>query len=95
MKNIPEFTWAFIEEYYPNYDSCDEIALSDDLNKIVCNEWEDGDASHKLLLEIGKAIGVDGLDLDNLTDIQLKASIQSRSHDLKIYHKAIQNYLES
>tara|TARA_R110002020_G_scaffold154637_1_gene334695 strand:- start:2363 stop:2635 length:273 start_codon:yes stop_codon:yes gene_type:complete len=90
MKNIPEFTWSFIEEYYPNYTSSPEIALSDDLNKIICNEWEKGDASHTLIREIGLE-----LNTNLLSAIRLEASKRSRSYDLKIYHKAIQNYLES
>lgn len=30
--------WAFIEKYYPNYDSADEIALSGDFSLWVENE---------------------------------------------------------
>ena len=88
MEKIPEFTWSFIEKYYPNYDSCDEIALSSDLYQIVDNEWEEGSDSHKLLLEIGKEIGI-----DNLRDIQLEASKRSRTLDFKIYNKALEAFI--
>lgn len=44
-------TWDFVEEYYPNYHSCNMIAESDDLIKIMDGEYEEGDSAHRRLVE--------------------------------------------
>lgn len=38
-----------IEKYYPNYYSDGDIALLDDLEKIIFNNYEDGDSATNLL----------------------------------------------
>jgi hypothetical protein len=41
--------WEFVEKYYPNYSSSNEIAHNDDLCKLVNGENESGDDSDNLL----------------------------------------------
>lgn len=49
MKTLENYTqtyWSFIEEYYPNYSSCDNILLSDILSRKldgqeICEEDEE------------------------------------------------------
>lgn len=41
--------WEFVEEHYPNYSSSDQIALSDDLSKLVNGEQQKGDDASKML----------------------------------------------
>ena len=38
-----ETTWDFVEKYYPDYYQSEEITLSDDLEKILKEEWEEGE----------------------------------------------------
>lgn len=42
-------TWDFVEEYYPNYTGSSLISYSDDLEKILNSEWEEGDSSWEVL----------------------------------------------
>lgn len=43
MEEIKD-VWGFVERYYPNYSSCDEILMNNDLSKIV-EEDENADES--------------------------------------------------
>lgn len=81
MKQQQPTPWDFVEKYYPNYHTCDLIALSDDLTKIIDEEFDAGDSAHKLLLE--KYDG-DRLSPEIFTDY----------HDvmMTIYEKAIENF---
>lgn len=40
----------FIEKYYPNYSSSEEIARWNDLQKLIDEEWNEGDSAHNLLM---------------------------------------------
>lgn len=40
MENI-KTVWDFVEQYYPNYSSCDEIMKNNDLTKAI-EEGEEG-----------------------------------------------------
>lgn len=42
-----ENEWDFVERYYPNYDSSDQILQSDILYKILQQEYEEGDDTDK------------------------------------------------
>ena len=44
-------TWEFVEKHYPNYCSDDDIALIDDLFKILNGECESGDDASRLFYE--------------------------------------------
>lgn len=51
MKNRKEKEWEFIESFLPNYSSREDVALYNDLYKIVYKEHEVGDEAHELLEE--------------------------------------------
>lgn len=38
--------WDFVEKYYPNYSSCNDIAENDDLSYILASDWDDPDSEH-------------------------------------------------
>jgi hypothetical protein len=75
--------WDFVERYYPNYSSSDEIAHEGDLDKLVNKEYEKGDCAHELLMDEYSG---------NIEDPQIKAD-----HDAvirSIYESAILAYIE-
>lgn len=41
----------FVEKYYPNYSSSDEIARWNDLQKLIDQEYQVGDGAYRLLVE--------------------------------------------
>ena len=44
--------WGFVEKYYPNYDSSDDIAEAEDLYKIINNEpMQKGTDAYNLFIE--------------------------------------------
>jgi len=45
MKSV----WEFVEAYYPNYTSSGQIALADELQKIIDNEDEEGSLAREYL----------------------------------------------
>ena len=80
-------TWGFVEKYYPNYDSADEIAWNGDLEKLYHNEYDEGDCAHLMLInEYG---GV----LDEESRALIKRDLDASYRD--IYERAIENYLET
>lgn len=74
--------WRFVEKYYPDYSRCGEIAQNDDLQKLVDDDYEEGDHAHQLLLSQY------GGDLQNpQIEIDLTAS------NCYIYQTAIENFM--
>jgi len=51
-----------IEKYYPNYYRSEDIAILNDLQKIIDGEWEEGDSAHKLLSDYWNKYG-EGMEL--------------------------------
>lgn len=51
MENKMESVWEFVAEYYPNYYSSDDIALADDLHKIIHDEIDPGSAAERMWRE--------------------------------------------
>lgn len=49
MGLLTEKEWSFIEENYPNYSKSDNIAILGDFEKILTNDYEDGDCADSLL----------------------------------------------
>lgn len=41
--------WDIVTKYYPNYDRCDDIALSDDLQKLLDKEQTEDDYAQEIL----------------------------------------------
>ena len=48
-KNWAFDEWGFIEKWLPNYYHCDEVALVDDIDKVLNNEYEEGDCCESFL----------------------------------------------
>lgn len=44
--------WSMIEKYYPNYYNSEDIAILNDLQKIIDGEWEHGDSAHKMFVDL-------------------------------------------
>ena len=80
MKN--KTVWDFIEQYYSNYYSSNEIAHNDDLCKLVNKEQEPGSVAEKLLKEKYN----DDINNPNILIDYNKSLID-------IYEKAIKNFL--
>ena len=74
-------TWDFVEKYYPNYDSSDDIAYNEDLTKIVNNEEQGGDDAYELLKN----------EFDGDRE---KAAAAKRESDATIYVAAIQGFID-
>lgn len=72
--------WDFVEKYYPNYHSCDEIMRNDYICKIV-NQELNGDAAEMFRTEFG-----------NDHDQAVAAFDQSSKY---VYERAIMGYLHS
>jgi hypothetical protein len=73
--------WDFVEEHYPNYSSCDMIARLNDLDKLVDEEFEEGDSADQLLQRDY------GGEIPNF-----EISIDQTKTELLIYKKAIENF---
>lgn len=94
--------WSFVERYYPNYSSCDEIAKHSDLEKVVNDQWDFHDDAHKLHLEIKSDIESDtrALSFDNdyyqAPEHLIIDEAKRRITELesKIYQKAIEGFIE-
>tara|TARA_R110002012_G_scaffold210151_2_gene380780 strand:+ start:234 stop:578 length:345 start_codon:yes stop_codon:yes gene_type:complete len=101
---IPDFNWEFIEKWYTDYDHCAFITANDDLSKIIHDEIQYGDYSHRLALEIGKEKNIDISVLEGKTGdafhnetipeaIKLEAYSRFMDSNLMLYKEAIKNYL--
>jgi len=76
-----ETSWDFVEKYYPNYTSSDEISLADDLSKLTHGEIN-GDAETMLNEEYGGDINNPKIQAD-----------YDRIH-VEIYETAIENFIK-
>ncbi len=79
--------WDFVTIYYPRYDSADEIAYNDDLEKLHHNEYEEGDCAHRLLIE---EYGGE-FNARSIRQIEIDYNESTK----EIYERAIENYLET
>jgi len=89
-------TWDFVENYYPNYDSSDEIAENEDLTKII-NGQLDGYAEE--MYEEAKQLHY-GLSNGMLTEQEVhqrvidEFQIQLDKSNASIYKQAIDEYIK-
>lgn len=82
-EELSDLSWDFVEKFYPNYYSSDEIAKANDLDMILTEpdtEWNEG-ANRIWLYEAEE-------DMYNVACIQ--DEVMSN-----VYRKAIEGYLES
>jgi len=49
MSLLTKDEWDFIGDNYPNYNNSDNIAILGDFEKILGNDYEDGDCADSLL----------------------------------------------
>lgn len=91
--------WQFVEEFYPDYSSCDEIAYNNNLDAILSGEITEGSSAEKIYQEEreeiriywGKTLPDDMLHVETIARIeQLK-----NASDAEIYKQAIISYLKS
>lgn len=85
--NLPT-AWDFVEKHYPDYYSCDEIAYSDDLSKVINGEMQEGDNSMELWESTLEANN--GNEQDAMK--QIKESYEMIM--FVIYEKAIENFIK-
>lgn len=85
--------WSFVEEYYPNYSSCDEILYNDDLTKLL--EGEVDTCADSIYNSIREEL-VDLFGTEPNEEEILKLAEQRYAESLAtIYEKAIQGYLQT
>ena len=77
-------TQDFIEEYFPNYSSSQAITDLNDLQKLIDNEYEQGDCAHSLLTDVY---------MDNIDNPRIREDYSELL--IRVYEKAIQGYLLS
>lgn len=87
--NKPTSVWDFVEQNLPNYNQSDEVAESDDLDKIIYNEYEEGDHADRLRQEIIEEIGTDD-------PLLIKQKAEQKLHEVNAYlfEESIKNFLK-
>jgi hypothetical protein len=80
--NKLEDAWDFVEKYYPNYSSSENISDNEDLHKLTNKEFEIGDGAHYMLINY-----YDG----NIDNPQIL--IDKTKSDSEIYERAIEEYI--
>lgn len=91
MKTL-KTVWDFVEQYYPNYSSCDKIAENDDLAKIIDGELH-GYAEtlyNEIKYELSEELGIEP------EEYQIIEEVQNRINESNafIYATAIECYME-
>lgn len=86
--------WNFVEQYYPNYSSSDEILYNDDLLKLLEGEVDTGaDSLYNMLSDI---LIEESLGIEPSEEEVLEFAKESYNQSLvEIYELAIQGYLET
>ena len=88
MKTI----WDFVESYYPNYSSSDEILHNEDLLKLIEGQVDTG--ADSIYNEIREELLI--FDIEPREEEILGLAQQRYSESLvSIYEQAIQGYLET
>jgi hypothetical protein len=96
-----ESTWDFVEKYYPNYGTCDEIAYNDDLVKILEEEVEGyAETLNKELEDSIQEMAKERFDFFlNEEDLRLEVikevTLLLEQSYKDIYERAIEGYIET
>jgi hypothetical protein len=96
MKNL-KTTWDFVEKYFPNYSSSDEIAENGDLHKILNGQIEDSaeiyynEIKEQKAEYFGNTLNEKELEREVLKLVQSIYDMTLSS----IYEKAIEGFLEN
>lgn len=96
MENL-KTVWDFVENFYPNYYSCDDIAENDDLHKIVDGELNgQAEIMYNDEMEEQRIYFGGTLDEEQLENEVLKIfTAKKESSNAYIFEKAIEGYLET
>lgn len=81
--------WDFVEQNLPDYYKSEEVAESNDLDKIIDNEYEEGDHADRLRQEIIEEIGTDDQFL-----IAQKAQQKLYEVNAYLFEESIKNFLK-
>ncbi len=84
--------WDFVEKYFPNYYGSDEIAYNNDLQKLIDEEYEEGDSASQLLTQLEKSYP--SLQGSSATRSDTLQRLKNES-DLSIYTKAIKGFISA
>lgn len=87
--NKPTSVWDFVEQNLPKYHQSEEVAESNDLDKIIDNEYEEGDHADRLRQEIIDEIGTDDQFL-----IEQKAQQKLNEVNAYLFEESIKNFLK-
>ena len=96
--NTERNVWDFVQQYYPKYQSCAEIAENDDLQVLIDGEEEEGSHAWRIKENIKSSVSFGRLyDPQSLKDKLCEKEIENRFNESckAIYEKAIEGYLES
>lgn len=95
LKSQEASIWSFVEQHYPNYHSCADIAENDDLSAYLSDgkESETYNNIRNYMLDINS--GWCGTDEDLNSIINQEVAAQLAISNSRIYEKAIQNFLQS
>lgn len=87
--NKPTSVWDFVEQNLPDYYKSAEVAESNDLDKIIDNEYEEGDHADRLRQEIIDEIGTDDQFL-------IEQKVQQKLYEVNAYlfEESIKNFLK-
>jgi hypothetical protein len=72
--------WEFIQDNYPNYYTCDYIAYANDLEVLYADEYEEGSAAERLLIE----------EFNGENDVHVLIALNRVNEEL--YSEALENY---
>lgn len=98
---LKEFNvWSFVERYYPNYSSCDDIAYNNDLDIIVQDgRMIAGNNASRVYKELEKSLNKHrnvnpNLPLATHDQIVAMATLELTASNERIYQKAIEGFIE-
>lgn len=84
--------WDFVVAHYPNYDSCDNIALSNDFAVIIDDEVTEDSHALKLLQEYNP----NAMSINDLTEVQkMRLKYDALQLDNDIYERAMVALMEA
>jgi predicted metal-dependent hydrolase len=96
-----ESNWDFVEKYYPNYSSCDEVAYNQDLVKILeeevegCVETLNKELERSLQKRAKEKFGFFLNEADLRLEVIEKVTLLLDQSFKNIYEKAIKGYIET
>lgn len=91
-------SWDFVEEYYPNYSGCSEIARNNDLEVIVNNEVEDDSCAAQQYNELALYLGCSSFErreAGSEEDLLVHREAEKLLNESLaiVYQRAIEGYL--